>query len=56
MIEIEFNYQHNITIIKVNINEPFEEIVNKFINKTNLDINKIFFLCNGKYLNNNEEF
>ena len=56
MIEIEFNYQHNITIIKANIDVPFEEIVKKFINKTNLDIDKIFFLCNGKYLNNNEEF
>ena len=56
MVEIEFNYEQNITIIQGNINDSYEKIVEKFINKTNLDINNIYFLCNGIYLNNNETF
>ena len=54
MINVEFNYQHNITRIQANLNDSYELIINKFINKTNLNINNICFLCNGKYLNNNE--
>ena len=56
MINVEFNYQQIITIIQANLNDSYEQILNKFINKTNLNINNICFLCNGKYLNNNETF
>ena len=54
MVEVEFNYQHNITIIQANINDSLKKIINKFINKTNLDLKTLYFLSNGKNLNNNE--
>ena len=54
MVELEFNYQQDKTIIQANINDPFMEIINKFINKKKLNLNNIYFLSNGKNLNKNE--
>ena len=51
MVDIEFNYKQKTTIIQGNLNNVFEEIIKKYINKTNLDINNIYFLSNGKNIN-----
>ena len=48
-MNIEFNYKQKPTIIQGNLNDLFEEIIQKYITKTNLDINDIYFLSNGKY-------
>ena len=54
MVEIEFNYQQNKTVIQANINDSFNTIINKFISKRKLDINDIYFLLNGKDIKKNE--
>ena len=37
------------------MNDIFEEIIQKYINKTNLDINNIYFISNGKKINNKND-
>ena len=54
MVEIEFNYQQKKTVIQANINDSFNTIINKFISKSKLDINDIYFLLNGKEIKKNE--
>ena len=55
MVEVELNYNQNIINIQGNMNEKFEEIIERYINKTNLDINNIYFISNGKIVNKNEK-
>ena len=54
MVEVEFNYQQIITKIQANINDSFNDIIQRFVNKAQLDINDVYFLSNGKILNKNE--
>ena len=51
MVEVEFNYQQNKIIIQSNLNDLFEEIIKKYTDKANLDINNIYFISNGKNIN-----
>ena len=51
MVEVEFNYKQNKINIQSNMNDIFEDIIQKYINKTNLDINKIYFISNGTIIN-----
>ena len=37
------------------MNNIFEEIIQKYINKTNLDINNIYFISNAKVINKNDK-
>ena len=53
MAEVEFNYQQNKVIIQGKMDNIFEEIIQKYINKTNLDINNIYFISNAKVINKN---
>ena len=55
MVEVEFNYQQNTLIIQSNLNELFEEIIQRYINKTNLDINDIYFISNGLNINKKDK-
>ena len=55
MVEIEFNFNQNKMIIQGNLNNLFEEIIKKYINKTNLDINIIYFISNGKIINKKDK-
>ena len=50
MVEVEFNYQQNKIIIQGNLDDLFEEIVKKYNNKLNLDINNIYFIANGNII------
>ena len=50
MVEVEFIYKQQKINIQSNINNAFEEIIQKYIDKTNLDINNIYFLANGRYI------
>ena len=47
MVEVEFNYNQNKINIQGIMNDKFEEIIQKYINKANLDINNIYFISNG---------
>ena len=55
MVDIEFNYQQKKTVIQANIDDSFTNVISKFISKTKLDLNNIFFLSNGKNLKKNEK-
>ena len=46
MVEIIFNYNHINTIIQANLEDSFNSVIEKFINKTQLDINNIYFVSN----------
>ena len=54
MVELEFNCQQIITIIQANFTDSFNSIINKFIVKTQIDINNLNFLSKGKAIQNNE--
>ena len=55
MVEVEFNYKQNKINIQSSMNDIFEEIIQKYINKTNLDINNIYFISNGRKINNKND-
>ena len=52
-IEIEFNYQGQITIIQCNTQDNLNNIFHIFINKSNIDINLIYFLYSGNIIEGN---
>ena len=43
MVDIEFNYQQKKTVIQAKIDDSFTNVISKFISKTKLDLNNIFF-------------
>ena len=53
---VEFIHNNFSTIIQCDQDEKMEEIINKFINKTKLDKNQIFFLYNGDKIDINLSF
>ena len=55
MVEVEFNYNQNKINIQGNMNDKFEKIIQKYINKTNLDINNIYFISNWKIINKEDK-
>ena len=55
MVEVVFDYKQIKTVIQANLNDLFNIIVNKFINKTHLNLNEIYFLSNGKNLKNDDK-
>ncbi len=52
-IEIEFNYQGQITIIECNTQDNLNNIFQKFINKVKTDISLIYFLYSGNIIEGN---
>ena len=52
-IEIEFNYQGQITNIQCNTQDNVNNIFQKLINKLNIDINLIYFLYSGNIIEGN---
>ena len=55
MVEIIFDYNHIQTIIQANLDDSFNSVIQKFINKTQLDINNIYFISNGNIISKNEK-
>ena len=43
MVEIEFLYQQQKTVIQCELNSKIKDIYNKFISKVGIDINYVFF-------------
>ena len=48
MAQVEFIYNNKNIIIICNLNDKMNEIINKFIIKTNIDKNLVYFLYQGK--------
>ena len=55
MIEIVFNHNHIETIIQANLDDSFNKIIQRYINKSQLDINNLYFTSNGQLLQGNEK-
>ena len=53
MVEIIFNYNHIETIIQANEDDSFNSVIEKYINKSQLDINNINFISDGKIISKN---
>ena len=51
MIEVEFDYNQNVTVIQAKLDVPFQDIINKYLQKSLLDSNSVYFLANGKQIN-----
>ena len=51
MNEVEFIYEGIPTIIQCNSKDKIKDICNQFVTKTQLNINNLYFLCNGNIIN-----
>ena len=53
MVEIEFNYNQVLINIQAKLDDPFQDVINKFMQKSLLDPGSVNFLTNGKVINPN---
>ena len=51
MVSIEFQFNQIPTIIQSNLEESFQNAINKFIEKTSINPDSVCFLANGKNIN-----
>ena len=55
MVEIIFDYDQIETTIQANLDDSFNSVIEKFINKTKLDINNIYYISNGNIISSKNE-
>ena len=55
MVEVVFDYKQIKTVIQGNLDDLFENIIKKYVQKSNLDINNIYFISNGKTPNKKDK-
>ena len=55
MIDIEFNYDQQITMIPTKLDEPFKNVINKYLLISLLPPKFVFFMANGKLINQEEK-
>ena len=48
MVELIFNYNQVQTLILANLNDSFNDVIQKYANKAQLDINNVQFFSNGQ--------
>ena len=51
MLEIEFDYNQQITVIQAKQEEPFKIVINKYLQKSSLSPNDVFFITNDTQIN-----
>ena len=51
MVDIEFNYNQAITLIQSRSDEPFQDVINRYIQKSLLDPSSVYFFANAKQIN-----
>ena len=54
MAQIEFNFNQAITVIQANLEDKFEEVINKYVQKALIQSNSVCFFANGNQLNPEE--
>ena len=54
MVNVVFEYDHLETVIQAKLEDSFNSILKRYINKTNLDLNGKVFLSNGKTIQRND--
>ena len=50
MLEVEFDYAQQITVIQAKIEDKFKEVINKYYQKTSINPDNVCFLTNGKQI------
>ena len=55
MVELIFIYNQVQTLILANLNDSFNDVIQKYANKAQLDINNVQFFSNGQKISNNEK-
>ena len=55
MVELIFNYNQVQTLILANLNDSFNDVIQKYANQTKLDINNVQFFSNGQKISNNDK-
>ena len=51
MLEIKFEYNQQITVIQAKQEESFKTVINKYLQKSSLSPNDVFFIKNGRQIN-----
>ena len=51
MVQIEFDFNQMKTVIQGNMQDSFQEVIDKYIQKTSLDLNSLHFFSNGNKIN-----
>jgi len=51
MIKVEFNFNQAITVIQATLQDPFQDIIKSYLQKTQLESGSVSFIANGKVLN-----
>ena len=47
MTEIEFDFNQKIIVIQANLDDSFQDVIKKYIQKAEVDPSKIFYFANG---------
>ena len=50
MVEVEFNYNYDNTIIQCNMQDKVKDIINRYLTKCQKKIDEVYFLYDGKEL------
>ena len=50
MVEIEFNFNQLTRVIFADLDEPFNNIINKYLNESLLQIDSVYFSLNGNII------
>ena len=51
MIKVEFNFNQTITVIQATLQDPFQDIIKSYLQKTQLESGSVSFIANDKVLN-----
>ena len=54
MVQIEFDYKQMKTVIQGNLNDNFQTVIDKYVSKTELNPELIYFSANGTKINPKE--
>jgi hypothetical protein len=54
MVEIEFDFNQVKTNIQAKLDDPFQDVINKFMQKSSLEPGSVNFLVNGGLINPNK--
>ena len=52
MVDIEFNYNQRITVVQAKLDEPFQNIIKHYLQKSSLQPGSVYFLANGNQIKN----
>ena len=51
MIQIEFDYNQQITVVQAKSNDLFQYVINSYLQKSLLNPNHVYFIANGNQIN-----